>query len=59
MDKIFLLFKEYGNAWNKSDLLMSSEILFQLRQYNGIDSPFRNVTKIQFGVNFDREDGLY
>jgi hypothetical protein len=38
---------------------MSSEILFQLRQYNEIDLPFRNVTKIQFGVNFDRRNGLY
>ena len=33
--------------FDQSDLQILSEVLFKLKQ--GIDMPFRNVTKIQFG----------
>ncbi|CAF2106113.1 unnamed protein product, partial [Rotaria magnacalcarata] len=39
---------------DKSDFLMSLEILLKMRQYKGINIPFRNITKIQFGTHFDR-----
>ncbi|CAF1547975.1 unnamed protein product, partial [Didymodactylos carnosus] len=54
VEKLQLHLKKRYACFNKSDLMMSSEILFKMRLYKGIDIPFRNVTKIQFGTCFDR-----
>jgi hypothetical protein len=43
--------------FDKKDFLMSLKVLCEMRQYKGIDTPFRNVTKIQFGTHFDRVQG--
>ncbi|CAF4089302.1 unnamed protein product [Rotaria magnacalcarata] len=48
------VYKQRSECFNESDCMMSSEILFKMRQYNEIDIPFRNVTKLQFGTYFDR-----
>ncbi|CAF1496216.1 unnamed protein product [Rotaria magnacalcarata] len=48
------VYKQRSECFNESDCMMSSEILFKMRQYNEIDIPFRNVTKLQFGTHFDR-----
>ncbi|CAF5091142.1 unnamed protein product, partial [Rotaria sp. Silwood1] len=43
--------------FDKTDLLRSLEILSNMKEKNRIDSPFRNITKIQFGTYFDRRNG--
>ena len=43
--------------FDELDLLKSFKILLKMRQYKGIDIPFRNITKIQFGTWFDRQNG--
>ncbi|CAF4024654.1 unnamed protein product, partial [Rotaria sordida] len=51
--------KVYKNSiqdFNKTDLLMSLEILSNMKENNRIDGLFRNVTKIQFGTYFDRRN---
>ena len=43
--------------FDDSDLLMSLNSLSEMKQYKAIDMPLRNVTKIQFGTWFDRDNG--
>ncbi|CAF3361200.1 unnamed protein product [Rotaria socialis] len=41
-------------GFDESDLLVSLKILCKMKLYKGVDMPFRNVTKIQFGTHLDR-----
>ncbi|CAF3496228.1 unnamed protein product [Rotaria socialis] len=41
-------------GFDESDLLVSLKILSKMKLYKGVDMPFRNVTKIQFGTHLDR-----
>ncbi|UJR29132.1 hypothetical protein I4U23_010346 [Adineta vaga] len=53
------VFKKYGKSFNESDLLMSLEILSNMRQYTTIDMRFRNVTKIRLGTCLGRRTSWY
>jgi hypothetical protein len=48
---------EHNKDFDKSDFLMSLEILSKMRQNTNIHIPFRNLTKIQFGTYFCQKNG--
>ncbi|CAF0947683.1 unnamed protein product [Adineta steineri] len=47
------VYKVHENDMDKFDLMMSLELLSKMRQNMKLNNPFRNVTKIQFGMYFD------
>ncbi|CAF4401825.1 unnamed protein product, partial [Rotaria sp. Silwood2] len=51
-----LYLRNFVQDFDKTDLLISLEILSNMKEKNRIDSPFRNITKIQFGTHFDRRN---
>ncbi|CAM4816055.1 unnamed protein product [Rotaria magnacalcarata] len=48
------VYKSHEMEFDKLDLSMSLQMLLKMNDFKGINIPFRNVTKIQFGTCFDR-----
>jgi len=47
-----------SDDFEMADLEMSLEILSRIKQNVRSNNPFRNVTKIQFGISFKQDYGM-